>query len=243
MTFWWQRLLNRKAPEKDLAALAGSLRALLGDRLESVLVFGSLASGEFHSGHSDVNVLVVAELSLNTLDQLGPALRPWLRKGHTAPVLVPPGDLPGFARAFPIEFLDMQDHHRVVFGKNPLTGLSVDHKHLHAQCEHDLALAQLKLRQGIAAAAGDDQKVRRVLLDSLPSVLALLRAVVRLEGDGAGLDKVTVTRRLAERLGFDILILRELDEWHARRATDNLRDMAGRYLDLIDAVLRHLRKK
>src|SRR5205823_2188820 len=136
-----------------------ALRSALGDQLKSVVVFGSMASGEFHPERSDVNVLVVADVSFDGLRRMGPALQAWIGKRHTPPVLIGPNDLAGYARSFPIEFFDMLDHHRLLFGNNPLPGLRVDPRHLHAQCEHDLALLQLKLRQTIACSAGDTERI------------------------------------------------------------------------------------
>jgi predicted nucleotidyltransferase len=241
--FWWQAFSKPKRnPEKDLDALVQSLQGALGDRLKNVVVFGSMASGEFHAERSDVNVLIVATLSFDMLEQVSPALKPWLAKGHTAPVLAAPEELLGMARSFPIEFMDMIDHHKVLHGDDPLIRLLVDSRHLRAQCEHDLALAQLKLRQAIAAAGGDEQRLRHALIRSGRSVLAILFAGVRLEEAGARLDKITAMDRLASRADFDASVLNRIADLRLRRATDNIKDLAVHYLELIEAVLKYLRK-
>src|SRR5438105_889317 len=109
----------KKDPERDLRVLTDALRSALADQLKSVIVFGSMASGEFHVERSDVNVLVVADVSFDGLGRMAPALKKWSAEGHTAPVVVGPSDLAGYARSFPIEFFDMLDHHRLLFGNNP----------------------------------------------------------------------------------------------------------------------------
>src|SRR5437660_1237063 len=133
------RLFNRRKPELDLSELVESLQSALKTRLKSIIVFGSMASGEFHTEHSDLNVLVVADMAFDALEAIGPALQRWGKRGHTAPILAAPENMSGMARSFPIEFLDMLDYHRVVFGENALAGLTVDNRHLRAQVEHDLA--------------------------------------------------------------------------------------------------------
>jgi hypothetical protein len=219
-------LKPRPKPDLDLTQLVDALQAALKQRLKSVVVFGSYATGEFKPGHSDVNVLVVAsDLAYDALEMTGRALRPWLKRGHTPPILATPDDLPGMARSFPIEFSDMMDRHKVIFGEDPLAGLAVDNRHVRAQVEHDLALARLRLRQGLAAAGHDEKRIRPVLERSSRSVTALLRAAVKLDG------KAPVTEPVFQRVA----------ELRLRRATDNIKDLAVHYLNAIETVLKHLR--
>jgi predicted nucleotidyltransferase len=240
---WWLRYFRRKSPEKDLQKLVDGLKIALGANLKSVLVFGSLASGEFDERRSNVNVLVLLDsIDYDILHQLHPALTAWLRRGHVLPIVVSRAELAEFARAFPIEFLDMLDHHRVQFGEDPLAGLPVNRQHLRAQCEHDLSLQQLKLRQGIAAAGGNAAKVRSLLVHSLASVLTLFRAVLRLQGETRRLSKMEAARELAGRIGFDVATLGRLETLHLRRATDNLDALTKQYLAMIERVLESLRK-
>ncbi len=243
MRFWWQSFFKaKKDPEKDLGALVEALRSSLRDRLKSVVVFGSMASGEFHAERSDVNVLIIATLSFDTLEQMGPLLKPWMAKGHTLPVLATPEDLPGMARSFPIEFMDMIDHHKVLYGDDLLAGLKIDPRHLRAQCEHDLALARLKLRQVIAASAADETRIRQALLRSGRSVTTILQAIVRMEEDGVKLDKIKAVDRLADRAEFDATVLHRILDARLRREVDNISDLTIHFLDLIEAVLNYLRK-
>ncbi len=221
----------KRNPDKDLDRLSISLRDALGPRLKSVIVFGSHARGEYDPKRSNVNVLVVSDLSYESLELMGPAVRDWIRQGHILPVLVAPDDLDDFARDFPIEFLDMQDHRRVIWGEDVLANLKVDSKHLESQVEHDLALLQLRLRQSLALANRDVGIVRRALERSASSLRVLL-AVARRLGDerAAGLDKMRadIPDLAAVRVGN-----KEVE----------VRDFSKRYLSVIDAVLGHLRRK
>jgi predicted nucleotidyltransferase len=236
MFFWWMK--RKRNPEQDLETLTRSLGEALGERLKSVVVFGSLASGEFNPERSNVNVLVIADVPMDALQRLGPALQHWVKQGHQPPVLAEPDELPALARDFPIEFLDMRDSHRVLWGGDPLKDLSVDRQYLRAQCEHDLALLRLRLRQTIGAAGGDDRKIHQALTASLSSVLTLLRAAVRLDEDGAKLDKMKAVERIAARAGFDASVLRQVKDL---RPGDPLQNLAARYLEIIDKALQYLR--
>src|SRR6185295_10226169 len=123
----------KRNPERDVQRLVDSLRSALGDQLQSIVLFGSLASGDFRTDRSNVNILIVADLSFDTLERLAGPFKAWVKKGHVLPVLVESRDLARFARAFPIEFLDMLEQHRVLQGEDPLHGLTVDRELLRAQ--------------------------------------------------------------------------------------------------------------
>jgi predicted nucleotidyltransferase len=230
----------KKSPEQDLKRLTESLKIALGDHLSAIVLFGSMAGSEFHPEHSDVNVLIVADQSFDTLQQMRSALNAWLKKGHVLPVLVDRREIHRFARSFPIEFLDMQSQHRVLHGEDPLNGLTVDLTLLRAQCEHDLTLNELKLRQAFAAAGTDDKKIRSILVDSLPSILTLFRAVLHLEKSSPVPDKLDAAKKLGERIGFDSAILQRLHTLRFRRSTDHVNDLATHYLLIIEKVIKSL---
>jgi len=233
----------RRSPEKDLTELIQGLTKSLGAHLQSVVLFGSMASGEFHAEHSDVNVMVVLDDSafVEIISMTEP-LRRWTRKGHILPIIVRSNEVRNLARSLPIEFLDMLDHHRTLHGDDPLAGLSVDPRNLRAQCEHELTLHFLKMRQGLALVGKDEKKIRSLLIHSLPSVLAVFRNVLRLEEKVPKLSKIEAAALLAKRVGFDAEELRRLHESRFSRSTDNLDDLLIHYLDTIEKVVDYLHR-
>lgn len=179
---WPILLLKRKRnPEKDLNLFVESLRQALAQQLKSVLLFGSYVRGGFSAKHSNLNVLVIADLSAPSLEKMQPAVRQWLRRGYGTPVLVAPDDLDDFARDFPVEFLDILQHRKVLLGQDPTVGLRVDTRHLESQIEHDLALAQLKLRQALVAGHVTDGLLKKVQ----SSLYVLMDAASMLEKEDA----------------------------------------------------------
>src|SRR5438552_14961738 len=137
----------------------------------------------------------------------------------------------------------MQDHHKVIFGSDPIEGLTIDRTNLRAQCLQELSVKQLKLRQGSMMAEENVKKLRRLLMDSLPSILTLYRAVLRLEADVPKATKIAAAKELSERVGMDGDCLDRLWNQHIRRKTDNVQDVAQRYLDGIERVITYVGRK
>ncbi|HVO33786.1 MAG TPA: hypothetical protein VMU17_07710 [Elusimicrobiota bacterium] len=216
---------------------------LLGGAVRGALVFGSMASGEFRPGLSDVNVLIVLHSAgMAELAALDGALKRWRRRGHTLPIICQPDELHALAQTYPIEFSDMIDHHRVLFGEDPLKDLLVDTQALGYQCRHDVSLIILKLRQAVALYAGDSKRLRKILIDSLPSVLTLMRAALRLRGSIPRLSKIEASERLAALAGFDALKLRQILDFHLQRSSDDIRQLLADYFGILEKVVLYLRQ-
>lgn len=233
----------KRNPNKDLDALSATLQAALGDHLRSVMVFGSFARGNYRPGRSNVNVLIVAELPYEALLAMRPVLRKWQDKGYGMPVLVEPEDVDDFARDFPIEFLDMSDHHRLLWGDNLIANLKVNLMYLESQIEHDLALMQLQVRQGLIRAGDSPRRIREVLLKSRTSFYVLLTASYRLLGENeARIDKMQATEKMVAHWNLDRSVLAELESLDTREP-GSLKTFAVQYLRLMEGALARLREK
>lgn len=170
-------------PRQTAASLARELAALFGDRLRSVLLYGSVARGEAVPGVSDINVLLLLDqIDAATLRAASPLARRWVRAGNTAPLIMAWSEWQRAADVFAIELADMHDAHEVLHGSDPLAGLAVERPALRLQAERELRGKLLQLREGMLLAAEAEEDVGRLLLVALPSFITYLRAALRLAG-------------------------------------------------------------
>ena len=67
--------------ENLLNQLLEKLTKTFGERLVSVVLYGSAAAGDHHEGYSDLNVLcVLNEVTVRELEQSDPVFRWWREK-------------------------------------------------------------------------------------------------------------------------------------------------------------------
>src|SRR5690606_5502742 len=124
-------------PLDSARKLTAELDRLLGGRLRSVVVYGSVARGEAIEGVSDVNVLVLLDrVDPETLRRLSPVAQKWAGAGITPPLLMAWPEWRRGADAFASELADMKDAHVMVHGEDPLRSLDVDPVELRLQAEH-----------------------------------------------------------------------------------------------------------
>src|SRR5215212_3661594 len=121
-----------------LEELVSQLRAAYGTSLRSVVLYGSAAGGEHVQKRSDHNVLVIVDaLDAPRLTAASAASRAWADSGNPAPLTLTTTEWRGSADIFPMEYADILERHRVLFGEAPFEGITVDLGNLRLQLEQE----------------------------------------------------------------------------------------------------------
>jgi hypothetical protein len=190
--------------DKRLSQLVEKLRAAYGERLASVVLYGSAAGGEHHARFSDFNVLcVLTRVSVAELALGEPIFRWWREQGSPSPLLLTENELASSTDCFAIEFHDIRRQHVLLYGRDVVSNLDVDDSFYRAQVEHELRAKLLRLRQKAGGTLSDANLLRRLLLDSLSTFCVLFRHALALHGEDPPLLKREAIRLAAERFGFD----------------------------------------
>src|SRR2546422_10814817 len=139
---------------------AAEVARALGARLVALLLYGSWARGTHVPDRSDVNTLLLCDTVDDALfATLAPAMRAWTRAGHPAPLILTEREWRQSADAFPIEYEDMREAHRLLAGRDPWPGIQVDREQLRRQLEHELMGKLVRLRQAYAALQEDPKRL------------------------------------------------------------------------------------
>jgi predicted nucleotidyltransferase len=222
--------------------LVTALRTCLGDNLQSVVLYGSSAAGDFVPGFSGHDVLVVVQqLGAVELRALRPTLLAWERSGNPLPQIFTRRELLDSADVFPIEFLDMRQSRRVLYGDDPLAELKIDMRHYRGQLERELKVRFELLRRRYIACGGDQQQLALLMARSVSSFLILLRAVLRLYNESVPAEKADVLAPLAEHLAFDPQPLRAVLALRTKQTLPEpgeLETLFSDYLHSIGQVIR-----
>jgi len=228
--------------EQKLQDLVDRLKKAHQDRLVSVILFGSAASGDHHGEFSDLNVLCV--LTRVTPAELGASepIFKWWRDGNPSPLLLSEEEVRTSTDCFPIEFHDMQERRQVLFGQDVIEKLVIDRSFYRAQVEHDLRAKLLRLRQKAAGVLGDKQSLLRLMMESVSTFLVLSRHALLLGGIATGWQKREVSRNLAalqvDATPFDTLL--DLRERKKKPGDVDVESLFASYLKQIEAVVAHV---
>ncbi len=225
--------------EKQIAEFLSRIRHAAGENLQSVILYGSGADGEFHPDYSNVNLLcVLREASFAVLNELAPAVKWWTRQKHHIPLLLTRDELEHSADVFSIELLDMRQQHRVLYGEDVLKRLTIPMHFHRAQLEYELREKTILLRERMLA-RGSKNRLWELLLGSLSTFVTLFRHTLVAMGDSAPKSKRESIEALASRIQLDpsaFLQLLDIREKKIDRKQLDVSDVARRYLTAVQQV-------
>lgn len=184
--------------------LAPVRTALSSDFLAAYVTGSALREG-FDPRRSRVNLLVVAsELPSDRLDALSAAIgndpKALVR---FEPLFLTRQQIDASLDVFPIEWLDLQERHRLLEGTDFLPQLIVPRANLRLQCEHELRGKHLRLRQEYLAAAQDPERLRVALANLASGFHTLFRTLLRLRDETPPADAAAVIERVAALYSLD----------------------------------------
>jgi hypothetical protein len=189
----------------ELKELVEKLERAYHDRLVSVVLYGSGASADHHATHSDLNVLcVLKEITPRELSEGEPVLNWWRSHGHPSPLLMSEEEAHNSADSFPIEFHDMHDRRKLLYGVDVIADVKVDPKYYRAFIEHELRAKLFRLRQQGARVLSDPAALLRLCLDSVSTFCLLGRHALIASGTHAKSEKRAVVHQLGQTLQMDV---------------------------------------
>lgn len=230
--------------ERLLAVLADRLHKAYGDSLVSVILYGSAATGDHHDRYSDLNVFcVLSRITPEELAKSGPIFHWWRELGNPAPLLMTEEETRSSSDCFPIEFSDMRERRKVLFGKDVAATLDVDPRYYRAQLEHDLRSKMLRLRQQATRVLSDRDTLLKLCLDSVSTFCVLGRHALRIGGHRAPLEKREIVRELTGTTGANMAAFDTLLDVREQKLAPQEVDPAtlfGKYLGAIEQLIHYV---
>ena len=214
-------------PERLIEGLPGDTQKLLqtyvkevtgtfGEQMEGLPLYGSAVRGEFLPGRSNLNILLlVSSYDSAVLKQYSVLHRRWSKEQIMVPLFLTEEELHMSAAVFPLEFLEIQEQHRVLGGRDPFIGFHVKTDRLRDAVVQGFASHLVRLRQRYVEGGGGDEATTILLPLSITSILPLLRGVQRLLGRPPLAHSDAVISDVAEQLKLDLQGL--LDVWLLKR--------------------------
>lgn len=192
------------------------VRELFGPLLEAVVLYGSAARGEYLPGRSNVNlVLLLGEQNLAILQRYAKVHRRWARERIVVPLFLTEKDIRTSHDVFPLEYLEIKEHHVLLMGQDPFLHLQIDLRHLALQCEQEAHGNLMRLRQRFVEGCGETEAAVILMPLSLTALLPCLRGLFRLVGGGFQGTTEALLAELPARLEVNPVAFQEV--WKLKR--------------------------
>jgi hypothetical protein len=235
-----QELMAAEIKSKPLARFVADLGTAHGENLLSVTLYGSTARDGQDATKHDV-LIVLRRLEFDDLRRAVGPMRDWMRGGQPMPVYFSQDELQRAADVFPIEFLQMEQARKVLYGSDPFAFVEISNANLRHQTEYELRTKCLQLRRLYFAAAASPEQLVKLMTDSLSSFAALFRAVLILHGSPPPVSKRDAIRATARVVGLEVSpfdqILELTEQKKTRLTKSDTENLFGNYLAEIQKVI------
>ena len=225
----------------EMKELVEKLERSFHDRLVSVILYGSAAGEDHHTKYSDLNVLwVLKEITPRELSEAEPILRWWREHGHPVPTLMSEEEVHNSADCFPIEFRDMKDRRKMLYGPDVIADVKIDGTFYRAQIEHELRAKLFRLRQQGARVLSDPAALLKLCVDSVATFCVLGRHALVAAGVAAKTERRAVIRQLSDTLRMDVTpfeVLMDLREDKSGADPGDPGELFARYLTCVQQLV------
>jgi hypothetical protein len=227
--------------ERILSELVDRLGKAHGSGLVSIVLYGSAATAEGKDQRSDFNVLcVLKQVTPRELELTESIFRWWREMKNPSPLLLSREEVVTATDCFPIEFHDIRERHRILFGEDVVANLEIDDSFYRAQVEFELRSKLLRLRQKAGGVLSERDLLLRLMVDSLSTFCVLFRHGLRLIGEAPRFGKREVVELAQQKFGIDpqpFYSLIDLREGKIKPKDVQPKELFPRYLDQIGVVV------
>jgi predicted nucleotidyltransferase len=228
-----------QTPEAFFPELIQDYRTIFGNELVSVILFGSATGGEFRPGKSDINFMIVlSEAGIDQIEKAFGAVEKWRKQRVAVPLFLTETYVTTSLDVFPIEYLDLRQNHRLLFGKDVLVDLTFSPESVRLQCEREVKGKLLLLRKAFLDTAGKENALKKLIGRSLPAFVAIFRALLFLKGKEPSSEKREVIKQTCETFGLDDALFKKLLDVKL----DNRSQPEGELRSLVRDYLREVQK-
>ncbi len=182
---------------RDFVELAS---AAFGERLRSLVLFGSAAEGHLRPT-SDVNVIVIlTAFDRAAADELREPLRVAQAAVGLEAMFLLESEMQHALEAFAVKFADVLKRRRILFGTDPFTGVSVSRDAEIARVRQVLLNLSLRLREQYVLRSLREEQAAVALAEAAGPLRACAAAICELEGRTSATPKAAL-EQLAPELG------------------------------------------
>jgi predicted nucleotidyltransferase len=204
-----------------LADLSRDYQHAFGNDLISLMLYGSVASGSYVKGKSDINVLVVlTPEGIGRLEDGFPVVEKWRKRNVAVPLVMTKKFIASSLDSYPIEFLNMKNQSVLIYGENVLETLDIRPEDLRLQIERELHSKILLLREGYLESAGSARHLRNLIRKSFTAFVALFNAMLYLKQAETPRDTTEAIREMNRVFTIDANVFMLCFEM--RKGTDKL---------------------
>ncbi len=220
------------------------LEDILGDNLLSVMMFGSQVSVEPEKLKSNINLMIVLDhLTSDDLKNISKPVKKWVKAKNPIPVVMGKAEWYSSFDVYALEYSDIKEKHRVVYGTNFAKDINVDKHYLRLQCESELKSLYLKFRNSYLLNMNRDGEMKKLANNVIKTLLVIFRGVIRLKGDLVPEASEYIILQAANYMDLDcnlLIKMAKIRENQDAYGNQEIREVSAKLVSVLQDILRQL---
>ena len=207
------------------------------NKVHSVHLVGSALTQDYDSKTSDINsVVVLHRMDLTFLEFLAPLGKKYGKKKIAAPLIMTPDYIENSLDVFPIEFLNIKLLHHTVFGEDIFQDLVINNSDLRHQCERELKVKLIGLRQGYILASGNQGILSKGFEESFAGYMPLFKAIIVLHGKVAPRNNTEIITILETLTDIRLDVFHQVLDLKRRKKKPTIDQLKMVFKDYYEAI-------
>lgn len=221
----------------NIEHFVNEVRSAYGDSLLSITLFGSSATEGLKDKYSDYNIIIVLrQVTPFELRKSCKIIRRWGKSGNPTPLFFDPHHIETSADVFPIEFFDIKENRKVLYGSDPFTHIEINDKNLRHQCEFELKGKLIQLQTRYATISKSDKETARLMVETFSTFFSIFKGILRLLKHPPEKKKRALMEKLATCIEFNPSIFMEILDIREGRAILPRKDASDKFEDYLTQI-------
>lgn len=196
---------------KDINLLIDNLIKIFDERLISVFMYGSKVKYDDESLNSDINIMVILDkLSGNDLMLCSKFVKKWSNKGNPLPIFMGKDEWYGSSDVYAMEYADIAESHRLLYGYNLIADISVKSADLRFQCEQETKNILMRFRQFYLENAHSPKQLKSSFEPTIKTCNAIFKTILRLNNIPVPTEKLEIIKKIQEVAGLNCDVYKKL---------------------------------
>ncbi len=184
--------------------IINEIKMILNKNIVSIVEFGSEEKRNNY-------LIILKKLDFSVLNKIKPVMIKQRKQKLPVPLFFTEEELYDASDVFPLEFLDIKEPHKTIFGKDVINKITFDKRHIRNQIEFELRSKLIHLRENYIWVK-DDNELRGLLSSAVPSLMPLFYGLLFLKDTRPSHRLGNLFRQVAKEYKVDLSILLEIND-------------------------------
>ncbi|MGD2126186.1 MAG: hypothetical protein PVG99_08915 [Desulfobacteraceae bacterium] len=224
-------------PKETYPEIIEDYKALFGEDLISIILYGSATGKDYRPGKSDINFMIVlTEEGIGQLEKAFKTIEKWRKRRVATPLFLTKFYIETSTDVFPIEYFNFKENHVLVYGEDILNDLSFNAEFIRLQCEREIKGKLLLLREAYLDSAGKGKALKEIIGQSIGAFTAIFKALLFLKGEKAPAEVREIIRLTCQSFDLDSGLFEKLLDIKQEKVKPGDEDMRKIYEDYLREV-------